>query len=535
MKSNLTLRVLAIIGITLTVSFAVMGGVCLNLMYGSSLNQQKSNSRQLVSAVKHDILRQMVKGDLKDISGYLSEIKANSNVTDIRIFNSEAIEWSKNSKNEVVATALAAGEPMEFTSEADGKHLLTLALPLVNEEQCKGCHDAKNRFNGALLMTTSLDKERNALFRMMATISGVGAFFFLVILLVLFFFIRKNVVSPIKAICRHVEIIADGDLTTTIESSRSDEIGLLSQDINKMSAGLRTMFSGISAGAHTITSAADYFQGISQAMTGSAERSAVKCQGVAAATEEMSVSMATVAAAMHQATANINMVAAATEEMTSTIDDVARSSGTARTISSQAVERTGRVSEQVIALGKAAREIDKVTETIAAISAQTNLLALNATIEAARAGAAGKGFTVVASEIKELAKQTAAATEGIRERIENIQISTGETVEEIGAIAEIIHEVNEIIATTAVAIDEQSAVARDIASNISQAAYGMKEVNQNVAQTSGVAGSIAEEVSEVNNSVKEISANSSQVLSNAEDLIKLSDHLQRLADQYKLS
>jgi methyl-accepting chemotaxis protein len=185
-------------------------------------------------------------------------------------------------------------------------------------------------------------------------------------------------------------------------------------------------------------------------------------------------------------------------------------------------------------LGQAARDIGKVTETISAISAQTNLLALNATIEAARAGAAGKGFSVVANEIKELALQTAAATEDIKTRIEGIQSSTSMTVTDIEKISQVIQEVNEIVATIAAAIEEQSVVTRDIASNVAQAAQGVQEVNQHVSQTSQVANSVAQEIVGVNQASGEISSSSSQVLISSEELSQLAEQLRSLTAQFKI-
>lgn len=145
------------------------------------------------------------------------------------------------------------------------------------------------------------------------------------------------------------------------------------------------------------------------------------------------------------------------------------------------MKKAEHISQRVDALGKAAAEISKVTEAIADISEQTNLLALNATIEAARAGEASKGFAVVAGEIKELAKQTARATEEIGLKIGEVQTSTTESVEAIKAIVEIIDDINSIVSSVATAIErEQSATTQEISNNVSQAATGVQEVNENV-------------------------------------------------------
>ena len=135
-----------------------------------------------------------------------------------------------------------------------------------------------------------------------------------------------------------------------------------------------------------------------------------------------------------------------------------------------------------------------MTETITNISAQTNLLALNATIEAARAGTAGKGFAVVANEIKELAKQTAEATEDIKARIAGIQNSTGTAITDIGQITTVIRDVGTIVTSIAAAIEEQATVTKDVAGNIAQASSGVREANERVSQTAEVSKSIARDI-----------------------------------------
>jgi len=343
-----------------------------------------------------------------------------------------------------------------------------------------------------------------------------------------------SITRPVAQGVAFADRMAGGDLTQTLEIQQNDEIGNLAAALNQMGASLRKMFREMTEGVRTLSTSATQLAAISRQMTVSAEQSSARAHSVATAAEEMSASLASVASSMDHATGNVNSVAGATEEMTSTINEVARSSDKARTITGQVVEQANQINRQVVELGRAAREIGKVTETIAAISAQTNLLALNATIEAARAGAAGKGFTVVASEIKELAQQTAAATEGIREKIDNIQTSTRETVGDIEKISGVIQEVSEMITSTAEAIEQQSVVTRDIATNIAQAAFGIHEVNDNVTQTSRVSETIAHEITEANQAAGEIATSSSQVLISSEELARLAEHLKQLAGQFRV-
>jgi methyl-accepting chemotaxis protein len=184
--------------------------------------------------------------------------------------------------------------------------------------------------------------------------------------------------------------------------------------------------------------------------------------------------------------------------------------------------------------GQAAQQIGQVTETITAISSQTNLLALNATIEAARAGEAGKGFAVVANEIKELAKQTAAATEDIKSRITGVQQSAGGAITDIDKITGVIEEVGTLVATIAEAIAEQAALTQEVVGNIAEASTGVHDANEQVAQTATVSGEIAREIAGINMAVNEIRRGEEQVQGNAAQLAQLAEELKTLVSHFKV-
>jgi methyl-accepting chemotaxis protein len=185
-------------------------------------------------------------------------------------------------------------------------------------------------------------------------------------------------------------------------------------------------------------------------------------------------------------------------------------------------------------LGNAAQEISKVTEVITEISEQTNLLALNATIEAARAGEAGRGFAVVANEIKELAKQTANATLDIKTRIQGIQKSTDTTVTEIEQITEVIHAVNELVATIATAVEEQAVTTQEIANNVAQASLGIGEVNERVADNSTVSSDIAASISQVDDVAGTMRQSSAKVNENSGNLLQLAKQLNDMVARFKI-
>jgi methyl-accepting chemotaxis protein len=202
---------------------------------------------------------------------------------------------------------------------------------------------------------------------------------------------------------------------------------------------------------------------------------------------EASEQAAKVAASAEQLTGNMHTLAAGTEEMSLTIREIAKNASDAARVAALAVAETGRSNERVTSLGHSSAEIGKVLRIITSIAQQTRLLALNATIEAARAGVAGRGFAVVAGEVKELARETAAATEDIGRRIEAIQADTAATVASIGRIQEVVQQISELQTTIAAAVEEQTATTNEMSRNLAEGAQGTTQIAsaiQNVAEAS---------------------------------------------------
>jgi len=219
--------------------------------------------------------------------------------------------------------------------------------------------------------------------------------------------------------------------------------------------------------ATALAAAAEELSAITQQMGANAEQTATQAGAVSAASEQVSQSLQT--------------VSASAEEMGASIREISKGSAEAVSVATRAVQMARSTNEQVAKLGISSKEIGKVTKVITSIAQQTNLLALNATIEAARAGEAGRGFSVVAGEVKELAKKTAVATEEISTRIEAIQGDTRLAVDAIAAIAQIIVQINDTQTTIAGAVEEQTATTTEITRNVSGAAQGGTEIAQNIA------------------------------------------------------
>ncbi|MBI1766168.1 MAG: methyl-accepting chemotaxis protein, partial [Acidobacteria bacterium] len=226
--------------------------------------------------------------------------------------------------------------------------------------------------------------------------------------------IVRSVKHPLDEAVKVMQGLAGGDLEHRLLLDSTDEFGQMAQALNQSIASISGTLRSISQAAGTLTTSSANLHQIGQQMNGNAEETSAQALVVSAAAEEVS--------------SNVQTVAAATEEMTASIKEIARNVTEATIVASTAVEAAEATNTLVSRLGQSSAEIGNVIKVITSIAEQTNLLALNATIEAARAGEAGKGFAVVANEVKELAKETAKATEEIGRNVGGIQTDTTEAV-----------------------------------------------------------------------------------------------------------
>lgn len=253
---------------------------------------------------------------------------------------------------------------------------------------------------------------------------------------------------------------------------------------------LKQVESALENTVHTLASSAQELTAVSQQMASNSEETASQASVVSAAAEQVS--------------RNVGTVASAAEEMGASIKEISKNAIEAARVATAAVKVAEKTNTTVAKLGESSTEIGNVVKVITSIAQQTNLLALNATIEAARAGEAGKGFAVVANEVKELAKQTAKATEDIGRKIEAIQSDTKGAVEAIGQIGSIISHINDIQSTIASAVEEQNATTTEIARNVNEAAIGSREIAQNVMGVAQAARSTTEGAANTKISAEEL-------------------------------
>lgn len=301
-----------------------------------------------------------------------------------------------------------------------------------------------------------------------------------------------------------VRAAAEGDLTREIPISGDDAIGQLAAGLGALLDNLRGSMTNIGSTADTLAVAS--------------EQLTILAQGMGDGATATSDRAASASGASVQVSASIQTVATAAEEMTASIREIAKNATEAATVATGAVSVASSAQGTVASLGESSAEIGQVIKVITSIAQQTNLLALNATIEAARAGDAGKGFAVVANEVKELAKETARATEDIGQKIEAIQSDTQGAVAAISEISEVIGRINDIQTTIASAVEEQTATTNEIARSVTEAAAG--------------ANGIAEDVTQVASAAEDTRQGAQNTLQSATDLAGMATELKGLVGRF---
>lgn len=347
--------------------------------------------------------------------------------------------------------------------------------------------------------------------------------------------VTRSLIRPIDATVETLRDIAEGegDLTRRLDENQIGELGDLARNFNRFACRIHDIVRQISGNASTLSSASDQLSSSAAHLSAGATQSKTQSATVSSAAEELSINMQNMAHSTEEMSNGIGTVAQAVEEMKQTILEIAENAERSAEVAGQAATAASVSNAKVGDMGAAASEIGKVIEVIQDIAEQTNLLALNATIEAARAGEAGKGFAVVATEVKELAKQTAAATDDIRTRIEVMQRSTGQAVDSIAEISEVIGRVNELSRMIASAVEEQSITTQQISTHIGSTAELAQTVARGVSESAEASREITENISHVDGVLQETAAGADESRASGEELNRLATEMRSLVDQFR--
>lgn len=362
----------------------------------------------------------------------------------------------------------------------------------------------------------------------------LGGAIILVIVGAIGVFFARGITNPLRHMTTAMNTLAKGDLDTAIPAQgRTDELGDMAQamsifkdnayEVERMKAeeeaskarAAEERRAGMMALADNFE---EHISAIVTAVSAASEQMQSQATSLAAVAEEAQRQASAVAAATEESSGNVQTVASGAEELSSSINEISRQVSQSADVTRDTAQKAGTAHNIVQGLESAATRIGDAVTLINDIASQTNLLALNATIEAARAGDAGKGFAVVANEVKNLASQTARATEEISRQINDVQSETNSAVTAIDDIVKAVEQMNEIASGIASAVEEQNAATQEIARNTQQAAAGTQEVSANIQG--------------VTEAAHETGSASSQVLAAAEALSVQADRLRTEVAQF---
>jgi methyl-accepting chemotaxis protein len=431
------------------------------------------------------------------------------------------------------------GRPKSATSQVLGDILVAVAPSRVEGEE---------KIVGYAVYAESLDPylaSRQQMLAIAALAFGAGL---IVIAIFGAAYFNARIVRRIETVTRSLADIAkgEGDLTRRIDVDSGDEVGALAAEFNHFAEAIQRIIRDLAGSAAEVRRSAGELRRTSSKMKGGAELMCTTARNVAATMTEMSENVDTaaqkndeiagsvssmassaentsvmfgeVASAASQMSSGVTSVAAAIEELTTTLGDVSRSCADAARASEHGNRQAYLASDQMVRLGKTAKEIGRIVEIINDIADQTNLLALNATIEAASAGEAGKGFAVVAGEVKALAKQTARATEEIGAQVEMIQTDADNSISVIREVSTAIDDINGLTQIIARTVGEQTRTVKEIAANVSSAAGSASEISDGVREASQEITHVADVSSGASAAVGDIARSSKQIAGAAHEV-----------------
>ena len=313
----------------------------------------------------------------------------------------------------------------------------------------------------------------------------------LTLALVLVYVVARSITQPINVCVESLQHLAAKDLTGDLQLDSGGEMGDIAAAVDQAAGGMREAIESIRSNAAALSTAARDQIAASQQMSTDAELTSSQASRAAQAAEQVN--------------GNVQTVAQAAESIAASIREVAEQANEAAGVATDGVRIAETTNSSVAQLGKSSEDIGNVLKTITSIAEQTNLLALNATIEASRAGEVGKGFGVVANEVKELSRETAAAADEIREKIATIRRDTEAAVGAISRIGEIINQINATQTLIAQTVEKQTENTRQIGLNANEAARGTAEIARNISGVAEAAGNTSQGTQQTTSSARDLS------------------------------
>ncbi len=523
-RTGIATKILVAATLSLITGLLIVGASALYLEKQALVGLQKENSLTFVNVMADDIKTAMMADDMKKVDIYIKEVIERKRAAAFSIYNEKGEERGSGAKgNSLVTEVLKSNQTKNSEGMHNGAHILETILPLPNEERCQGCHDKETKILGAIKLKTSIEQgyeaSRKATFWLLVSgaVALVASFICLMIVL------RVTVTQKLNDFISKVTDLArgEGDLTKQIIVKSNDEFGLLADEINSLVDKIRRIIIQIAQTSEQVSSSAVQLQSNAVQMAAGAEDVAVQAETVATAGEEMSATSGDIAQNCQMASEGSQQANAAAVSGARVVDETIA-------VMNSIAQRVRSSAKAVESLGSRSDQIGEIVGTIEDIADQTNLLALNAAIEAARAGEQGRGFAVVADEVRALAERTTRATREIGVMIKAIQQETK------GAVIAMEEGVSEVAKGSEKAADSGRALEQilqqinDVNSQIHQVATAAEEQTATTSEISNNMQQITEVVAKTSRGAKDSAAAANQ-------LSGLADDLKRIISQFKIA
>ena len=411
-----------------------------------------------------------------------------------------------------------------FENRISGEPYLSLARPIRNEARCFHCHGKSRKILGGILVMSPAGNAYDAAYQARRLSIVIGVLGLIIVIFLTAFFFRRVAQQVKKVVVRINETSKRLAKSSENLTGSSDEMTSQAEKMREKSSLAAEAIDRGSINISNMAAAAEKFSMQIDSLNTTSEEMSRKVAIIGTGTEDVSDNLNNVAAAAEEMSNSVNAAAGAIEQMYATLNEVAKNASRGANVTGEATHRAEQTSGTVTQLGASAREIGDIVDFIKGIAAQTNLLALNATIEAAGAGEAGKGFAVVANEVKELARQTARATEDVQKKVENMQTNTQTAMSAIQDIAKVISEINTIMITIATAVEQQTATTNEISKSTGEAAYAANAVSKNVHEAAGRAGETSRVVQDyvkaeqdISNTIQDVSTSTRVIAGDASE------------------
>lgn len=500
------------------------------------------NVQVLTEAVEKGVKNSLQKGQMANFKNLLTSQNEIQGVNKVRVFDHNGRLYmsstgetgqSEQLDNQLLQSLLQS--PQKKIQVDTGNEIISY-VPQIVTADCIRCHQTwkLNSFGGLVALNydiSLLNKTESKLKKFLA----VGALGILVSVTIIFIIsVKKILINRLMKLKSYIQDFGTGDFSTEIDLSGTDEISMINNSLNDMKVNLKTLLTNIVSNSKELVTSSQNLSGTGKMLKQNVDTLNSQIHISTTSLDSFQNSLNAVSATVDQSSGNLGNVDQSSNSMSTAISGIAQNTDQARSETSRGVSKIHNTGQHVTEFEKKTKQIQEMGKTVNDLADQTKLLALNATIEAARAGDAGKGFNVVAGEVKELANQSSQAAKNINRLINEITTSIRAMVDETGEVDEAMTRIDSVVNNIALSIEEQAATTKGISDNITEITVSLDDLAGTVTSANKAALDLSTGVSKLNEISSDVDKESEHIFSIIQNLNTMSENLSELAGRFKL-